>query len=80
MLDSLLSRESGMFPGFARSVDQPEWNIGRLSQEHGILAYSDDRGSWKVEDCFYVGQKLMLHVQHACITEAAYGMVFCRGQ
>lgn len=38
-----LSRGWGMFPGFARSVDQPEWNIGRC-EEHGILACSDDRG------------------------------------
>lgn len=71
-----LARESGPMPGFARVVGAETWNVGRLSQEHGILVCSGDAGAQKVEDCFYVGQKLMLHVQHSCITAAAYGWYF----
>jgi D-serine deaminase-like pyridoxal phosphate-dependent protein len=71
-----LAREAGVVPGFARLTDAAAWNVGRLSQEHGILVCSDDTDSQKVEDFFHIGQKLMLHIQHACITAAPYGWYF----
>ena len=75
-----LSREtSRKFPGFGRVVDHTNWNVGRISQEHGILCYevSDASGtSEKVEECIEVGQKIMLHIQHACITAAYYNQYY----
>jgi len=70
-----LARESGAFPGFARVVDKVSWNVGRLSQEHGIVVAANSRTD-RVEDAFEVGEKVMLYVQHTCITAAAYGWYF----
>lgn len=70
-----LARESGPIPGFARVVSAENWNVGRLSQEHGILV-RETSGDERVEDRFVVGQKVFLHVQHACITAAAHSHYF----
>ena len=80
-----LAREPGPLPGFGRVVGRPEWNVGRLSQEHGILVREGEKGK-KVEEVFEVGEKVWLWIQHACITAAAYpyyfvvdGMIIARG-
>lgn len=70
-----LAREAGPSPGFARVVDANEWNVGRLSQEHGIIVSASDSPA-QVESIFHVGQKVLLYIQHACITAAAYGWYF----
>ncbi|KAB2574191.1 D-serine dehydratase [Lasiodiplodia theobromae] len=70
-----LAREPGPLPGFGRVVGRPEWNVGRLSQEHGILVREGEKGK-KVEEVFEVGEKVWLWIQHACITAAAYPYYF----
>jgi len=70
-----LSRETGPIPGFARVVGAEDWNIGRLSQEHGILV-TGSSGKNNVEKTFAIGQKVFLHLQHACITAANHGHYF----
>lgn len=67
-----LARESSAIPGYARLVQDQRWHVGRVSQEHGVLV-TDKNAS---VDQFKVGQKVMLHVQHACITAAAHERYF----
>lgn len=69
-----LARETSIFPGFARVVDKPNWNVARMSQEHGILACSDSTGS--VTKDFELGQRVYLHINHACITAAAFHVYY----
>lgn len=73
-----LAREPGPLPGFGRVVGKPEWNVGRLSQEHGILVSEKEAqgGAGKAEDVFEVGEKVWLWIQHACITAAAHHYYF----
>lgn len=69
-----LSRETSHgFPGFGNVVGT-NWTVGRLSQEHGILVAPDT--ATKVESSFKVGQKVLLNVQHVCITVAGFGWYF----
>lgn len=70
-----LAREAGPSPGFARATTETEWNVGRLSQEHGILVSSSEQVA-DVASVYHVGQKILLYIQHACITAAAYGWYF----
>ncbi|KAJ5782741.1 hypothetical protein N7457_004515 [Penicillium paradoxum] len=81
-----LSKETGEFPGFGTVVDRPQWSVVRMSQEHGILGWmesdqtrrvvarmgSKSEEGEKVEDAFVVGDKVMLYIQHACITAAMH--------
>jgi len=69
-----LSRETSHgFPGYGDIVGT-KWKIGRLSQEHGILVAPD--ATAKIEDSFKVGQKILVNVQHVCITVSGYGWYF----
>lgn len=52
-------------------MDTPNWNAGRLSQEHGILVCSKEQKE-DVTEVFKIGQRVLLSVQHACITSASY--------
>jgi D-serine deaminase-like pyridoxal phosphate-dependent protein len=65
----VLARETSAFPGFGKVVDRPNWDVVRVSQEHGILGCM--QGQEKAEDAFQVGQKVFLWCQHSCITAAA---------
>ncbi|KAJ5497059.1 hypothetical protein N7463_009046 [Penicillium fimorum] len=81
-----LSKETGEFPGYAVVVDRPQWSVVRMSQEHGILGWAESdqtrrlvekTGSKcgdgeKVEAAFTVGDKVLLYIQHACITAAMH--------
>lgn len=81
-----LSKETGEFPGFAVVVDRPQWSVVRMAQEHGILGWTESdqtsrliekTGSKssdgeKVEAAFVVGDKVLLYIQHACITAAMH--------
>ncbi|KAH7058639.1 putative serine dehydratase domain-containing protein [Macrophomina phaseolina] len=71
-----LAREAGPLPGFARVVGRPEWNVGRLSQEHGILVREEGTEGSPVEEVFEVGERVWLWCQHACITAAAHYYYF----
>ncbi|KAI9739329.1 MAG: hypothetical protein M1834_007542 [Cirrosporium novae-zelandiae] len=71
-----LSREPGPLEGFARLKDVSGWNVGRLSQEHGIVVRDKDVSEGNVEDVLKIGDKVQLWVQHACITSSAYGWYF----
>ena len=68
-----LSRETSAYVGYGRSLEQPEWGVVRLSQEHGILG---TQGSQAVDDVFQVGQRVNLFCNHACITAAAFYLYF----
>ncbi|KAL8946665.1 MAG: hypothetical protein Q9222_006968 [Ikaeria aurantiellina] len=46
------------------------WQVGRISQEHGILSHASPSG--EVEN-LSVGQKLRIYPNHACIAGAAFG-------
>ncbi|RAK96981.1 D-serine ammonia-lyase DSD1 [Aspergillus ibericus CBS 121593] len=69
-----LSKETSEVPGFGRVVDRPDWCVVRMAQEHGILgrAGKENGNGEKVEGVFRVGQKVLLHCQHACITAAQH--------
>ncbi|KAJ6043417.1 hypothetical protein N7499_005844 [Penicillium canescens] len=81
-----LSKETSEFPGYAVVTDRPQWSVVRMAQEHGILGWADSNqtsrfiekvGSKssegeKVESAFTVGDKLLLYIQHACITAAMH--------
>lgn len=74
-----LSRETSHgFPGFGQVLDHPGWVVGRMSQEHGILTYAGGTQDppQDVQHQLQVGQKIMLHVQHACITTAGHEYYF----
>ncbi|KAJ5952495.1 uncharacterized protein N7479_010908 [Penicillium vulpinum] len=81
-----LSKETGEFPGYAVVADRPQWSVVRMSQEHGILGWTESeqtRGlvgkigsraceGEMVRDAFRVGDKVLLYIQHACITAAMH--------
>ncbi|KAL4965756.1 transcription factor domain-containing protein [Aspergillus stella-maris] len=74
-----LSRETSAVPGFGEVVGYPDWNMIRLSQEHGIigLAHNDGNGEKsKVQDYFRPGQRIAIYCQHACITAAAFHVYY----
>ncbi|KAL4932355.1 D-serine ammonia-lyase DSD1 [Aspergillus undulatus] len=81
-----LSKETSEFPGYGRVTDRPTWGVVRTSQEHGILGLSVSPAlkllgvakevQEKAEETWNVGQKVLLYVQHACITAAAYGVYY----
>ncbi|EGU77372.1 hypothetical protein FOXB_12113 [Fusarium oxysporum f. sp. conglutinans Fo5176] len=50
-----LSRETSAFPGFGYVVGRPEWNVVRLSQEHGILGTTQPKST--ADEAFAVGQR-----------------------
>jgi D-serine deaminase-like pyridoxal phosphate-dependent protein len=66
----VLAREASAFPGFGKVVnDSLNWDVVRVSQEHGILGCGNSLQ--KVENSFRVGQKVFIWCQHSCITAAA---------
>jgi D-serine deaminase-like pyridoxal phosphate-dependent protein len=81
-----LSKETSEFPGFAVVVDRPQWSVVRMAQEHGILGWAESEQTKRlvgitgskssegetVESAFKVGDKVMLYIQHACITAAMH--------
>ncbi|KAL1636492.1 hypothetical protein SLS56_001075 [Neofusicoccum ribis] len=74
-----LGRETGPIAGYGRVVGGVgEWIVGRVSQEHGIVtaAAGGEEGVGMVEERFEVGDKVWLHVQHACIAAAAHHYYF----
>ncbi|KAL2209677.1 hypothetical protein CC79DRAFT_1271106 [Sarocladium strictum] len=68
-----LSRETSGFPGYGHVVGNGDWNVLRLSQEHGILGTDT---AMKVDEHFKVGQRVDLYVNHTCITAAAFYVYF----
>lgn len=68
-----LTKETSDFPGYGRLVENPRWSVVRTAQEHGILGLTDtSKGDEQVQDNFRIGQKVLLHCQHACIVAAAH--------
>ncbi|KAJ5855595.1 uncharacterized protein N7529_009539 [Penicillium soppii] len=81
-----LSKETSEFPGFAIVVDRPQWSVVRMAQEHGILGWVESEQTTRlvgiagskaaegetIEGAFRVGDKVMLYIQHACITAAMH--------
>ncbi|KAJ5299209.1 hypothetical protein N7476_010766 [Penicillium atrosanguineum] len=81
-----LSKEASEFPGYGIVIDRPQWCVVRMSQEHGILGWAESEQTTrlmqhtgsksgtgeKIEDSFRVGDKVLLYVQHACITSAQH--------
>ncbi|KAI1433863.1 putative serine dehydratase domain-containing protein [Xylaria sp. CBS 124048] len=49
------------------------WQVARLSQEHGVLAW---RGEKEAETPLAVGQRVRIWPNHSCITGAAYPYYF----
>ena len=74
-----MSRETSAFPGFGNLVDQPDWQLVRLSQEHGIVGLRADRSTGNnvtASETFHLGQKVMIYCQHTCITAAAFHVYY----
>lgn len=72
-----LTKEASSFAGMARWVDDINWSIVRVSQEHGIFSWVGDESiKQKAEDRFKVGQKVLLYIQHACIASAMYYVTY----
>lgn len=49
---------------------QQGWQVGRISQEHGILAWNGEVGT---EQHLAIGQKVKIWPNHACIAGAGFG-------
>ncbi|KAF7179140.1 hypothetical protein CNMCM7691_008071 [Aspergillus felis] len=71
-----LTKETSEVVGFGRVTDRPGWAVVRMAQEHGILGLTDASAGQRVEEVFHVGQKVMLHIQHACITAAQHHVYY----
>lgn len=71
-----LSKETSDTPGYGRVSDKPQWGVVRVAQEHGILGFTGTGNGEKVADVFKVGQKVLLYIQHACITAAAHHVYY----
>ncbi|CAG8071081.1 unnamed protein product [Penicillium olsonii] len=81
-----LAKETSEFPGFGIVADRPGWSVVRMAQEHGILGLKSSEQteriagimgvevneSERVESSFKVGDKVLLYIQHACITAAMH--------
>ncbi|OQD84931.1 hypothetical protein PENANT_c011G08939 [Penicillium antarcticum] len=81
-----LSKETSEFPGYAVVTDRPQWSVVRMAQEHGILGWADSEQTSQlvekvgskstagenIETAFTVGDKVLLYIQHACITAAMH--------
>ncbi|KAK1996772.1 alanine racemase [Colletotrichum falcatum] len=80
-----LSKETGPFPGFGSVVGKPGWAVVRMSQEHGIVGEvraapapapgpetAEPGRRRDVEADFDIGDKVLLNIQHACITAASF--------
>ncbi|KAM0502133.1 hypothetical protein ACHAO3_000953 [Verticillium nonalfalfae] len=69
-----VSKETHAQPGFGDVVGKPGWFVKWMSQEHGIVGVADGveaaAAAAVAEEEFKVGDKVMLHVAHACITAA----------
>ncbi|GAQ07661.1 D-serine dehydratase [Aspergillus lentulus] len=71
-----LTKEMSDVVGFGQVTDRPGWAVVRMAQEHGILGLADAAGVQRVEEVFRVGQKVMLYIQHACITAAQHHVYY----
>jgi len=55
------------------------WIVGRISQEHGIVTYHNSGKAMSpasgagVGDDLYIGQKIRLWPNHACVAGACFG-------
>lgn len=66
------NRENVAMP--AVNVEEEKgWQIGRFSQEHGILTWTGGKGD---ADALTVGQKVRLWPNHACITSSHFGWYY----
>lgn len=57
-------------------VDQPDWHVVRLSQEHGIIgrpASKSTANDATALETFHVGQTVQIYCQHTCITASRGG-------
>lgn len=66
-----LAREKGPIPGFGNLVHHPQWHVGRISQEHGILVTEDENAPF-----LEYGTKVQIVPQHACIIAANFEHYF----
>lgn len=85
-----LSKETSDFPGYGIVVDRPQWCVARMWQEYGVLGWaetnqtqrlaqhseSQSNADKEIGKCFQVGDKVLLYVQHACITAAQHFVYF----
>ncbi|KAF8632541.1 hypothetical protein AX15_001756 [Amanita polypyramis BW_CC] len=60
------SKDTGPSGGYGRVVGRP-WQLVRVSQEHGILARTQDNGLG-----LEIGETVDIIGQHACLIAAAY--------
>jgi D-serine ammonia-lyase len=65
-----MTREYSTIPGHGTVVGHPTWYLRKVSQEHGTLSTSDEKE--RVDSTFKVGDKVLMHVQHACIVAASH--------
>ncbi|ROT40491.1 hypothetical protein SODALDRAFT_97330 [Sodiomyces alkalinus F11] len=83
-----ISKETSSWAGYGNVVGKPGWYVQRTSQEHGILAFRPPSGSPTkgteveggvlsgVDEVFKVGDKVLLHVAHACITASNHHVYY----
>ena len=70
-----MSKDTGPFPEVGRVISPShlnDWNVSRVSQEHGILVRSGDRGRSTSETRPVAGDVLRVVGQHACMILAAH--------
>ncbi|KAK8074751.1 hypothetical protein PG997_009414 [Apiospora hydei] len=59
-------------PGLGFPAEHEGWEVGRVTQEHGILTWAG-RPEEQKRAPLYVGQRLRVWPNHACITGAQHG-------
>ena len=73
-----MSKDTGPLPGFGHLISPPHatnWDLGRISQEHGTLVHRPGVDLKDVEK-LKVGDVVRIVPQHACLTCAAYPWVY----
>jgi D-serine deaminase-like pyridoxal phosphate-dependent protein len=66
------SSKSASSNGGGLGVEDTEWRLGRISQEHGILTRKPGAGPVKQADTLRVGDMIEIVGQHACLIAAAH--------
>ena len=64
---------SNWVSGKGSRIQKSGWQVGKISQEHGILKYDESDGL-RLE--LQIGQKLRVWPNHACIAGVAYSVYF----
>ncbi|KAI1119262.1 putative serine dehydratase domain-containing protein [Nemania sp. NC0429] len=67
---------ANVVPGPAFPAVHGGWQVARISQEHGVLAWRGGGGDGETETSLPVGQRVRIWPNHSCITGAGHPFYF----